>query len=103
MGSLSDSLNVGATPADTQRFYGAERVGRGRWAILPGLGVLWTDDDDALQLAWIEGSDNDAAYGMYRRLNGLAAAGVPASRAFDDLIAEFPGIPVQSGDLASLR
>lgn len=101
MGSLSDPSNVGATPADTQPFYGAERVGQGRWATLPNLGILWTDDDNALQLAWIKGSDNDAAYLMYRRLNSLAAAGVPASRAFDDLIAEFE-VTVDSGDLASL-
>lgn len=101
MSSLSDPSNLGATPTDTQRFYGAERVGSGRWATLDGLGLLWTDDAEALQLSWTEGSDRDAANAIRAGLNRLARLGVPATLAFDDLVAEHSAT-VESGDLASL-
>ncbi|WP_032402476.1 hypothetical protein [Rhodococcoides fascians] len=101
MGSLSDSSNFGAEPVDTQRFYGGERVGQGRWAVLDGLGLLWTDDTDALQLSWTEDADDDAAHAACVGLNRLARLGVPATLAFDDLVAEHSAT-VESGDLSFL-
>lgn len=100
MNSLSDPSNFGARPVDTQRFYGSEPAGEGRWVMLDRLGLLWTDDREALQLDVMEGVDNDAANELRRGLNRSAAAGVPASTAFDTVVAERGTTPVKSGDLS---
>jgi hypothetical protein len=99
VGSLRDSSDFGARPAE-QRYYGNVRAGIGRWSRLP-VGVLWTDDDDALQLSRLPGADQAAAYELRVRLHGFAAANVPASVAFDRLVSQF-ATTVMSGDLADV-
>ena len=101
MNSLSDPSNFGAKPINTQRFYGSEPVGEGRWVMLDRLGLLWTDDREALQLDVMEGVDNAAANELRRMLNNAAAAGVSASAAFDTVVAERGNPPIRSGSLAS--
>ncbi|WP_032384693.1 hypothetical protein [Rhodococcoides fascians] len=99
MGSLRDSSDFGARPAE-QHFYGNIRVGRGRWSRLP-MGVLWTDDDDALQLSRLPGVDQAAAYDLRVRLHGYAAANAPATQVFDRIVAEY-ATAVVVGDLADV-
>ncbi|MEH6794034.1 MAG: hypothetical protein V7694_07835 [Rhodococcus sp. (in: high G+C Gram-positive bacteria)] len=102
MSSLSDPSNFGAKPLDRQRFYGGERVGTGRWAVLDNLGVLWTDDREALQLGAVEGADAAAANALRYELNGSAARGVSATEAFDTTVAQHGNPAVSSGDLSTL-
>ncbi|OZE81933.1 hypothetical protein CH304_12850 [Rhodococcus sp. 15-649-1-2] len=102
MGSLSDSSNFGARPIDTQRFYGSEPVGQGRWVLLNALGLLWTDDAEALQLWVIPDADRAGANAVRRKLNRAAAAGVTATAAFDTVVAEHGNPPVTTGDLGEL-
>ncbi|MFI8565772.1 hypothetical protein ACIGGF_04320 [Rhodococcus sp. NPDC078407] len=99
MNSLSDPSNFGAKPIDTQRFYGSEPVGEGRWAMLDGLGLLWTDDRDALQLDVVEGVDGKAANALRRELNRSAAAGMSATTAFNTTVADHGSAPVVEGQL----
>lgn len=101
MSSLSDPDNFGAQPVGDQRYYGAERVGRGRWAMLPGLGILWTNDTDAIQLSWIPDANQAQANAIRVGLHRLASRGVPARQAFDGLIAEYD-VAVTAGDLSSI-
>lgn len=99
--SLSDPSNFGAKPLDRQRFYGGERVGVGRWAVLDNLGVLWTDDRDALQLGAVEGADAAAANAIRYELNGYAARGVSATEAFDVTVADHGSPPIVEGQLVN--
>lgn len=99
MGSLRDSSDFGARP-DDQHFYGNARSGPGRWARLP-VGVLWTDDADALQLSRLPSADQSAAYELRVRLHGYAASEAPATSVFDRIVAEYSAV-VESGDLADV-
>lgn len=101
MGSLSDSQNFGARPVSEQHYYGTVRAGLGRWAILDRVGVLWTDDADALQLARLSTADQDAAYQLRLRLHAFAAASVTATTAFDRVVEEYSAT-VLSGDLSRI-
>lgn len=99
VGSLSDSSNFGARLTASQYYYGDQRVGPGRWVVLDRLGVLWTDDRDALQLARINNVDILDANNLRSALHRYAAANLPATAAFDLVAAEY-GSTVQVGDLA---
>lgn len=101
MGSLSDSSDFGARPLSDQRYYSGDAVGQGRWAILTDVGVLWTDDNDALQLERISTADQTAAAALRKGLHTFAGSGVPATEAFDRIVNE-RGATVVSGDLADL-
>lgn len=101
MSSLSDPSNFGARPVGDQRYYGAERVGPGRWAVLPGIGILWTNDDDAVQLSWVPDADQSQANDIRAILHELARRGIPAKQAFDGLAGEYDAA-VTVGDLATL-
>ncbi|WP_407726241.1 hypothetical protein ACJEDT_13030 [Rhodococcoides fascians] len=104
MGSLSDPSNFGAEPVDplAYRYYGGERIGPGRWALIPGLGMLWTDDASALQLSRIDGADLVAANALRKLLHTLARDGITATAAFDSIVADRDAT-VTSGDLSSLQ
>lgn len=99
MGSLRDSSDFGARP-DDQHFYSSVRAGRGRWSRLP-VGVLWTDDADALQLSRLPGVDQAAAYELRVRLHRYAASNALASTVFDRIVAEY-STTVESGDLTDI-
>jgi hypothetical protein len=101
MSSLSDPDNFGARPLGDKRYYGAERVGPGRWATLQGLGILWTNDADAVQLSWIPDANQEQANAIRAGLHGLADRGVPARQAFNGLAAEY-GAVIETGDLATI-
>jgi hypothetical protein len=98
---LRDSNDFGAKPVSDQHYYGVVRAGMGRWAVLERLGVLWTDDQDALQLSRLNGADQAAAYQFRLDLHALAAANVPATTAFDRLVTE-RAATVTSGNLADI-
>ncbi|WP_027497464.1 hypothetical protein [Rhodococcus sp. JG-3] len=103
MGSLSDPSDVGAAVIGDQRFYGGERVGSGRWAVLDTLGLLWTDDRDALQLSSTDATtDRAAATALRYGLIDACRRGISASMAFDTTVAEQGNPPVTSGDLSTL-
>ncbi|ORI11746.1 hypothetical protein BJD99_00985 [Rhodococcus sp. 1163] len=102
MGSLSDPNDVGAAAIGDTRFYGGERVGPGRWAILDGLGILWTDDRDGVQLSYVDGSDRDAANGLRRALTDACRRGESATAAFDATVREHGNPEVEIGDLKTL-
>lgn len=99
MGSLSDPNNFGARPVDEQPFYDSTARGQGRWATLDNLGVLWTDDRNALQLSGLAGPDAVEANALRIRLHTLAAERIPATKAFDTITTELGATPT-AGDLA---
>ncbi|OZC52979.1 hypothetical protein CH289_11915 [Rhodococcus sp. RS1C4] len=100
MGSLEDSSDIGAKPIGDQRFYDGKRAGTGRWATLNGLGVLRTDDKNALQLASTKATtDNDAANATRYRLIDACRRGIAATTAIDTLVAKHGNPPVTTGDL----
>ena len=53
------------------------------WQRIPHLGVLWTDDRQALQLGWLDDADQDAANALARRRVLMAADGMTAATVFD--------------------
>jgi hypothetical protein len=101
MGSLDDSSDFGAEDTSNQTYFGSTAVGPGRWIRIDGIGVLWTDDADALQLAKIPDADRDRANAVRKGLHRLAAEQITASTAFDNLAVQYGQIPV-AGDLSTL-
>ncbi|MGB6182524.1 MAG: hypothetical protein WBF79_14880 [Rhodococcus sp. (in: high G+C Gram-positive bacteria)] len=101
MTGLTDGSNFGARDTSGQRFYGSSLSGRGRWARVPGIGILWTDNQDSLQWAHADDSDSAQLYAACKALHGLAAEGVPAPVAFEDLVAGYGVTPV-TGNLRSM-
>ena len=102
MGSLSDPNDVGATPIGDTRFFSGERVGLGRWAVLEGLGILWTDARDGLQLSYVADSDRDAANAIRRSLTEACRRGESATAVFDRIVQHPDGPTVEAGELSSL-
>ena len=83
-----------------RRFCGVPE-GEGRWQRLPHLGVLWTDDKEALQLGWLDNADQDAANALACRMVLMAADGVSATAAFDMIVSENRNYLVIQGNLAN--
>ena len=82
-----------------RRFDGVPE-GEGRWQRIPQLGVLWTDDKQALQLGWLDDSDQDAANAVARRMVLMAVDGMTATSAFDTIASENQKYLIMHGDLA---
>ena len=82
-----------------RRFCGVPE-GEGRWQRLPHLGVLWTDDKEALQLGWLDDADQDAANALARRMVLMAVDGMTATAAFDLIARENRTYMIMHGDLA---
>lgn len=82
-----------------RRFDGVPE-GEGRWQQIPHLGVLWTDDKQALQLGWLDDADQDAANALARRMVLMAVDGMTATAAFDEIASENPKYMIMHGDLA---
>lgn len=82
-----------------RRFDGVPE-GEGRWQRISHLGVLWTDDKQALQLGWLDDADQGAANALARRMVLMAVDGMTASAAFDMIASENPKYLVMHGDLA---
>ncbi|MFK4362792.1 MULTISPECIES: hypothetical protein [Rhodococcus] len=82
-----------------RRFDGVPE-GEGRWQRIPHLGVLWTDDKQALQLGWLDNADQDAANALARRMVLMAVDGMTATAAFDMIASENQKYLIMHGDLA---
>lgn len=98
MGSLNDGSDFGARRVSQGARYGHVAAGPGRWIRIAGVGVLWTDDADALQLAPLPGSDEIESNSIRRGLHRLAEDGTPAQEAFD-MLADRYGLSPVAGDL----
>lgn len=81
-----------------RRFGGAPR-GEGRWQRIPHLGVLWTDDKQALQLGILKSQDNELANALRRRMVLMAVDGMTATVAFDVIASENRKYMIMHGDL----
>ncbi|OZD23824.1 hypothetical protein CH253_08150 [Rhodococcus sp. 06-156-3C] len=86
-------------PADDDgtRFFTSVAIGSGRYADLEGVGTLWTDDADALQLGFATGADNDAANELRRLLVAYATEGWTATEAFESVLTDYPNATVKPG------
>ncbi|MEI4741676.1 hypothetical protein [Rhodococcus erythropolis] len=82
------------------RRFGGVPEGKGRWQRIPHLGVLWTDDKQALQLGWLDNADQDAANALARRMILMAVDGMTATAAFDMIASGNQKYLVMHGDLA---
>lgn len=82
------------------RRFGGIPEGDGRWQRIPHLGVLWTDDKEALQLGILKSQDNKLANALRRRLVLMAADGMTATAAFDLIARENRTHMIIHGDLA---
>ena len=82
------------------RRFGRVPEGEGRWQRIPHLGVLWTDDKQALQLGWLDDADQDAANAVARRMVLMAVDGMTATAAFDTIASENQKYLIMHGDLA---
>lgn len=82
------------------RRFGGRPEGMGRWQRIPNLGVLWTDDKEALQLGWLDDSDRPAANALAWRLIRMALDDMTATDAFNLAAHENPQYPIVHGDLA---
>ncbi len=82
------------------RRFGGRPEGMGRWQRIPNLGVLWTDDKEALQLGWLDDADHSAANALGWRLIRMALDDKTATDAFDLVAHENPQFPIMHGDLA---
>lgn len=82
------------------RRFGGRPEGSGRWQRIPHLGVLWTDDKEALQLGWLDDADQDAANALARRMVLMAVDGMTATAAFDVIARENRKHMIMHGDLA---
>ncbi|MFD6515401.1 hypothetical protein [Rhodococcus sp. NPDC060176] len=82
------------------RRFGGMPEGEGRWQRIPHLGVLWTDDKEALQLGWLDDADQDAANALARRMVLMAVEGMSATAAFDMIASENQKYLIMHGDLA---
>lgn len=81
------------------RRFGGRPEGMGRWQRIPNLGVLWTDDKDALQLGILKSQDNKLANALRRRMVLMAVDGMTATAAFDLVARENPECSIVHGDL----
>ena len=80
-------------------------AGPGRWAVLDGIGTLWTNDNDGALLGPAEMDDerdHAAANRITHLLLSYAEYSVPVSRAFDLIVAEYGSPEVHSGELDHL-
>ena len=82
------------------RRFGGRPEGSGRWQRIPNLGVLWTDDKEALQLGLLKSADHAAANALRWRLIRMALDDMTATDAFDLVARENPECPIVHGDLA---
>ncbi|MGG7100886.1 hypothetical protein [Rhodococcus sp. 24CO] len=82
------------------RRFGGVPEGKGRWQRIPHLGVLWTDDKEALQLGWLDDADQDVANALARRMVLMAVDGMTAAAAFDVIAGENRKYMIMHGDLA---
>ncbi len=94
MSSLSDGRNFGARDTANQSYYAANLSGPGRWITVPKIGTLWTNDVDSLQWADSVDSQPEQLFAACKALHQLAAAGVPASEAFDAIAADYRETPI---------
>lgn len=101
MSNLSDSSNFGAEQDGNPRYYTGTARGSGRWALIPNLGLLWTDDDTALQLESTPNTDRAAAHAFRKGLHALAAQTISATTAFDRVVEQYAATVI-AGDLADL-
>lgn len=86
--------------ATVGRRFGGRPEGMGRWQRIPNLGVLWTDDKDALQLGILKSQDNKLANALRRRMVLMAVDGMTATAAFDMIARENRTYMIMHGDLA---
>ncbi|MBH5146342.1 hypothetical protein [Rhodococcus erythropolis] len=82
------------------RRFGGRPEGMGRWQRIPNLGVLWTDDKEALQLGILKSQDNKLANALRRRMVLMAVDGMTATAAFDLIARENRTYMIMHGDLA---
>ena len=82
------------------RRFGGVPEGMGRWQRIPNLGVLWTDDKEALQLGILKSQDNKLANALRRRMVLMAVDGMTATAAFDMIARENRTYMIMHGDLA---
>lgn len=82
------------------RRFGGRPEGMGRWQRIPHLGVLWTDDKEALQLGWLDSQNDEPANALRRRMVLMAVDGMTATAAFDLIARENRKYMIMHGDLA---
>ncbi|UGQ55346.1 hypothetical protein LRL17_30505 (plasmid) [Rhodococcus qingshengii] len=82
------------------RRFGGLPEGKGRWQRISHLGVLWTDDKEALQLGILKSQDNELANALRRRMVMMAVDGMAATAAFDVIASENGKYMIVHGDLA---
>lgn len=93
------------THVDAGRRYTGPRTGDGRWAVIDGVGVVWTNNVDGASIgplpSWVR--DDNAANSIARRFKDLASnTDLTAGQAFDVILSDYRSVEIQSGDIGAL-
>ncbi|WP_188826787.1 hypothetical protein [Nocardia camponoti] len=86
--------------------YGCRMIGRGRWAALEvggvNHGIVWTDDDTNLGVTSQIGTDSAGHRLAIARTRAMAAAKIPTSTAFDQMVQDYHAETIYMGLLEDL-